>query len=66
MSSRLSRNGYMRMQAQDNTEVLQRGVPTTSQRIEELKQYIYWEDVVGLIANACKTSLVIPHRGINL
>ena len=39
----------MRMQSQDNTEVQQRGVPTTSQRIEELKQYIYCVDVVGLI-----------------
>ena len=28
------------MQAQDNTEVQQEGVPTTSQRTEELKQYM--------------------------
>ena len=34
------RHGYMRMQAQENTEVQQRGVPTTSQRTEELKQYM--------------------------
>ena len=32
------RHGYMRMQAQENTDVQQRGVPTTSQRTEELKQ----------------------------